>query len=69
MKKDNNSHSGFYFIWGVICAVLICLKFTHVINWSWGLILLPLYAPLALFVIILIIAVAYLVAEEVKKQL
>lgn len=69
MKKENNSHNGFYFIWGVICAVLICLKYTHVINWSWGLVLLPLYAPLALLGIIVVIAIGFLVAEEVKKQL
>lgn len=69
MKKDKNSHNGFYFFWGVLCAVLICLKYTHVINWSWGLVLLPLYAPLVLIAVIVIIAIAYLVAEEVKKQL
>lgn len=32
--------------------VLLCLKLTHYIDWSWGWITAPLWIPLAIFVII-----------------
>ena len=64
-KKDNNSHNGFYFFWGVICAVLICLKITHVINWSWGLVLLPVYGPLALVIFLAIIIAAVIASKDI----
>lgn len=40
---------------GLLGLLFIALKLTGVIDWSWWLVLLPIYAPLALVVIILLI--------------
>lgn len=67
-KENKKTHGGFYFIWGVICAVLVCLKITHVINWSWALVLLPFYVPAAIIVIVIIAAAAVIIAKEYDDQ-
>lgn len=40
---------------GLLGLLFIALKLTGVIDWSWWLVLLPIYAPLALVGIILLI--------------
>lgn len=50
----------------LLCIVFITLKLTGVINWSWWLVLLPLYGPLALILVgiaifVLIVAVVELI--------
>lgn len=40
---------------GLLGLLFIALKLTGVIDWSWWLVLLPVYAPLALVGIILLI--------------
>lgn len=67
-NKETAKKGIFNFVWGVICAVLICLKLNHAINWSWGLILLPLYLPLGFVCLTAIFAVAILVAEAVRED-
>lgn len=37
---------------GVIGVVLVILKLVGIINWSWWLVLLPFYGPLAIVLII-----------------
>lgn len=40
---------------GLLGLLFIALKLTGVIDWSWWLVLLPIYAPLALVGVILLI--------------
>ena len=41
----NQGGIGFF---GLLCLIFIVLKLTHVIDWSWGWVLLPFYGPLLL---------------------
>lgn len=54
-KSNNNSNSGVGFF-GLLAILFIALKLTGYINWSWWLVMLPLYGPL-LFVIGIFIVV------------
>ena len=59
MKKQeviNNNGIGFF---GLLSLMFIGLKLTEVINWSWWLVLLPMYGPLAVFLIIVGTVVAF----------
>lgn len=42
-------------LFGVLGVVFIVLKLVEVIDWSWWLVLLPLYGPLSLALIFMII--------------
>lgn len=68
MKDDNKMRGVVYFLWGVICAVLICLKVTHIINWSWGLILLPVYGPLAILILCAIIVATVITYKDMEDK-
>ena len=59
MKKQeviNNNGIGFF---GLLSLMFIGLKLTEVINWSWWLVLLPMYGPLVVFLIIVGTVVAF----------
>lgn len=42
---------------GLLFIVFLVLKLLHVIDWSWWWITAPLWGPLALFILIFIIAI------------
>lgn len=46
-----NGGIGFF---GLLTIVLVALKLTGFINWSWWLVLLPFYGPIAFFLAIAI---------------
>lgn len=48
-----NGGIGFF---GVLGAMFIALKLADVIGWSWWLVLLPLYGPLALLLVLAVVA-------------
>ena len=58
MNKSSNEHSsggiGFF---GLLAIVFITLKLTGAIDWSWFWVLSPLWGPIALAIVILIIAI------------
>lgn len=41
---------------GVVFVVFLVLKLTHVIDWSWWLVTLPLWAGLAVFLVCMLLA-------------
>lgn len=43
----------------VLGLIFIVFKLTHIINWSWGLVLLPIYGPIILFIVFVMAAVAW----------
>lgn len=44
---------------GLLGLLFIGLKLAHQIDWSWWLVLLPLYFPFAIFIIIFVLVAAY----------
>lgn len=70
MKKENKSTgislSG---ICITIFLVFLILKLTHVIDWSWWAVCLPLIIPVGLFLVIFIIAFLALVIREILKAI
>ena len=55
-KSDNSSSSGGIGFCGLLTVLFVGLKLTHFITWSWLWILSPLWIPLGLMAIILIVA-------------
>lgn len=52
---ENNGSNGGVDFFGILTIVFIVLKLTGVINWSWWLVLLPLWIWAAVFVIMLLV--------------
>ena len=55
--------SGGIGFFGLLAIVFITLKLCHVIDWSWWLVLLPIYGPLllALMVLGVVLLILYVV--------
>lgn len=61
MKNTNNGGISFL---GLLTIVFIVLKLTHYINWSWWLVLGPLWIPVAF--VVLAIATVWIAATVIK---
>ncbi len=53
--SNKSSSSGGISFFGLLTIVFVTLKLCAVINWSWWLVLLPIYAPIALVIAIAIV--------------
>lgn len=53
--------------WGLLYIVIIALKITGYIIWSWWIVLLPFYLPVSLFIIILILGTIVLGPQKIIK--
>lgn len=53
--SNTTSNSGGIGFFGLLTVVFITLKLTHVIAWSWWLVLLPILAPIAVLIAILVV--------------
>lgn len=53
-KNNNTAQAGISFP-ALLALVFITLKLTKVINWSWWLVLLPIWIPFAIGIVCLII--------------
>lgn len=42
-------------------VAFIVLKLTHTVDWSWGIVLIPLWIELGLFVLALIIMIIFII--------
>jgi len=62
--ENEKSKSGTGFL-GFLCLLFIALKLTGQINWSWILVLSPIWIP---FVILIIIAVIVGVVEYYNRR-
>jgi hypothetical protein len=56
-KQQGNAGIGFL---GLLTILFVGLKLTGYINWSWWLVLVPLYGPLA--VVLALLAIAAIIA-------
>lgn len=67
MNNNNNkqaTRTGISFT-GALTLIFIILKLTNVIDWSWVWVLAPLWIPLALVAVILLVAfILYVVRED-----
>ena len=65
MDKKNNNGCAFYFgggIWGILFLIMFVMKtmgLGAVANWSWWLVLMPIWISLGIGVILFIILVIY----------
>jgi len=57
INKANNSGISFF---GLLTVVFIVLKLTHIITWSWWLVLLPIYIGIVVILLILLATFIYL---------
>ena len=55
----NNSKSGGIGFLGLLCIVFIVLKLTNVIAWSWWWVLAPIWAPLAIGLLVVVFIILY----------
>ena len=58
--KTNVTYHGIGFV-DVLCLIFITLKLTHVINWSWWIVLSPIWATL--LIIIVIVTILFIVGK------
>lgn len=56
--KNNNSGSGGIGFCGLLTVLFIALKLTGTIGWPWLWVLAPLWIPIALLVIVMIVIAA-----------
>jgi hypothetical protein len=74
MSSSSSSSSGGIGFFGLLTIVFVTLKLTGFIDWSWWLVLLPLYGSIAFFLIFAVIAlvIAFFVAKqevEIKRHI
>lgn len=50
--KGNGINLGFF---DVLCLIFIVLKLTHVINWSWWIVFLPMIIQIIIMIIVIIV--------------
>ena len=61
-KTTVNGGIGFF---GLLQVVFIALKVAKVIDWSWGLVFLPTWINLGIFVLcIIVMVIAYIIASK-----
>lgn len=63
-ENTETSMSGGLTVSGLLGVAFVILKLCGVIDWSWWWVLLPFWGPLALFLIILVMAVLGAVIYE-----
>jgi hypothetical protein len=63
MSNSSSSSSGVGFF-GLLTVLFIGLKLTNVITWSWWLVMLPLYGPVALGLVVVIIGIGIAVISS-----
>lgn len=70
--KDSNSNAkaagGGIGFSGLLGLLFIALKLCGVIDWSWWWVLAPFWIPVALVVVIIIIAVGIVLVKNVKNE-
>ena len=67
-KNSSSTTSGGTGFFGLLQVAFIVLKLCKVINWSWWLVLLPLWIELGLVAIILIIGAIIVISQSKKSD-
>lgn len=66
-NSSSNSTSGIGFF-GLLSIVFITLKLTGYINWSWWLVLLPIWGWVAFVVVVAVIAFLFVALSGARNQ-
>lgn len=64
MNKNSSSGIG---ILGVLLIIFIVLKLLNVINWSWLIVLIPLWISLGIFIVGLLLIIAMYLINKSKR--
>ena len=67
MSNNNNSNSGIGFH-EVLAIVFIVLKLLKIINWSWWWVLSPIWIPIGLWLILLIVTISAHIIYNLKHK-
>lgn len=62
----NNNSTGITF-GSLLFVVFLILKLTHVIDWSWYWVAAPLWIPLAIVAVIMVVAFCAMVLKEARR--
>jgi len=63
---NDSVKSGGMGLLGVLLVIFIVLKLVGVIDWSWWLVLIPLWISLGLFVLVFVIIGAIIIVAHLK---
>jgi hypothetical protein len=63
-----NTGTGGWKAFAVVAGILAALKLLGVISWSWLWVLCPLWVPVALLVVIMLVALIYVLALGIGKE-
>lgn len=61
--KTNVTYHGIGFV-DVLCLIFITLKLTHVIDWSWWVVLAPIWMQIVILIILFVIILIYYLKEK-----
>lgn len=64
MVDNNNVRSGGIGFFGLLGIVFITLKLCGVIDWEWWLVLTPIWAPMAIALIVLLFMFFWAIVKE-----
>ena len=68
MSASSSSSSGGISFTGLLTVLFVGLKLTNVIAWSWWWVLSPLWIPILLLIIFLIIAAIFTASERSSRH-
>jgi hypothetical protein len=68
MSDSSSSSSGGIGFFGLLTLLFITLKLTGYIDWSWWLVLLPAYGPIAIVLLILLLAFGVAIAVAMAEK-
>lgn len=66
MKNNNNNASGGIGFCGLLTILFIGLKLTRFIDWSWIWVLAPIWIPIAISIICIVLYILYVLIKERK---
>ncbi|MCI5630117.1 MAG: hypothetical protein MR346_10895 [Clostridium sp.] len=64
MNKNSSSGIG---ILGVLLIIFIVLKLLNVINWSWLIVLIPLWISIGIFIVGLLLIITLYLIKKIKR--
>ena len=64
MNKNSSSGIG---ILGVLLIIFIVLKLFNIINWSWLIVLIPLWISIGIFIVGLLLIITLYLIKKIKR--
>lgn len=68
MSGASQSSGGGIGFLGLLTLLFIALKLTETVSWSWWLVLLPLYGPLAVVLVGIVLWTLYDVVKPTRRK-